>query len=62
MKSLHRYKKKEEESNLPVLWESKVPKNYKRNTILDELYRAKKISSNFQVNSIKEKLSTEIHQ
>ena len=55
-------KKKKKKKNLPVLWESKIPKNYKRNTILDELHRAKKISSNFQVNSIKEKFSTEIHQ
>ena len=35
------------ENKLPVPWESKVPKHYKRNTLLGELHRIKKISSNF---------------
>ena len=49
--SVHR-----KESKLPARWESKVPKHYKRNTLLGELHRAKKISSNFQkeVKNIKE--------
>ena len=52
--SVHR-----KESKLPVPWESKVPKHYKRNSLLGELHRAKKISSNFQrkVKNIKEKFS-----
>ena len=52
--SVHR-----KESKLPVPWESKVPKHYKRNTLLGGLHRAKKISSNFQneVKNIKEKFS-----
>ena len=52
--SVHR-----KESKLPVPWESKVPKHYKRNTLLGELHRAKRISSNFQkeVKNIKEKFS-----
>ena len=52
--SVHR-----KESKLPVPWESKVPKHYKRYTLLGELHRAKKISSNFQkeVKNIKEKFS-----
>ena len=41
--SVHRKK-----SKLPVPWEFKVPKHYQRNILLGELYRAKKISSNFQ--------------
>ena len=41
--SVHR-----KESKLPAPWESKVPKHYKRNTLLGELHRVKKISSNFQ--------------
>ena len=47
------------ESKLPVPWESKVPKHYKRNTLLGELHRAKKISSNFQkeVKNNKEKFN-----
>ena len=47
------------ESKLPVPWESKVPKHYKRNSLLGELHRAKKISSNFQkeIKNIKEKFS-----
>ena len=35
------------ENKLPVPWESKVPKHYKCNTLLGELHRIKKISSNF---------------
>ena len=52
--SVHR-----KESKLPVLWESKVPKHYKRSTLLGELHRAKRIPSNFQkeVKNIKEKFS-----
>ena len=52
--SVHR-----KESKLPVPWESKVPKHYKRNTLLGELKHAKKISSNFQkeVKKLKEKFS-----
>ena len=52
--SVHR-----KESKLPVPWESKVPKHYKRSTLLGELHCAKKISSNFQkeVKNIKEKFS-----
>ena len=41
--SVHR-----KESKLPVPWESKVPKHYKRNSLLGELHRAKKISLDFQ--------------
>ena len=54
VKSVHR-----KESKLPVPWESNVPKHYKRNSLLGELHRAKKISSNFQeeVKNIKEKFS-----
>ena len=42
-----------------VPWESKVPNYYKCSTLLGELHRAKKISSNFQkeVKNIKEKCS-----
>ena len=52
--SVHR-----KESKLPVPWESKVPKHYKRSTLLGEFHRAKRISSNFQkeVKNIKEKFS-----
>ena len=52
--SVHR-----KESKLPVPWESNVAKHYKRNTLLGELHRAKKISSNFQkeVKIIKEKFN-----
>ena len=44
---------------LPVLWEFKAPKQYKRNTLLGELHSARKISLNFQneVKNIKEKFS-----
>ena len=50
--SVHR-----KESKLPVPWEFKVPKHYKRKTLLGELHHAKMISSNFQkeVKNIKEK-------
>ena len=46
------------ESKLPVPWESKLSKHYKRKTLLRELHRAKKISSNFQneVKNIKTKI------
>ena len=52
--SVHR-----KESKLSVPWESKVPKHYKRKTLLSEPHRAKKISSNFQkeVKNIKEKFN-----
>ena len=47
------------ESKLPVPWESKVPKHYKHNTLIGELHRAKKISSNFrkEVKNIKVKFN-----
>ena len=52
--SVHR-----KESKLPVRWESKVPKHYKRNSLLGEIHSAEKISSNFQreVKNIEEKFS-----
>ena len=31
----------------PNVWESKIPKRYKRNTIKTDLHRAQKISSDF---------------
>ena len=34
-------------SKLPTPWTSKVPKRYKRNNILGDLHRSKRISSNF---------------
>ena len=34
-------------NSLPAHWSSQIPKRYKRNTINTELYRAKRISSNF---------------
>ena len=34
---------------LPVHWTSKIPVRYKRNAILGELHRAKKIASNFDI-------------
>ena len=40
------------ETKLPIHWSSKVPKSYKRNAIIGELNRAKKISDNFE-NEIK---------
>ena len=39
---VHRKKTK-----LPIPWTSNIPKRYKRNSIKTELYRAKRISSNF---------------
>ena len=47
------------ENKLSVPWESKVPKHYKSNTLLGELHRAKKISSNFrkEVKNIKQKFN-----
>ena len=41
-KSLHR-----KDAKLPSHWSSKIPKNYKRNSILTELHRAEKIADNF---------------
>ena len=35
------------DTKLPVSWNSKIPKQYKRNMLLGDLHRAKKISSNF---------------
>ncbi|XP_066934351.1 uncharacterized protein [Clytia hemisphaerica] len=35
------------QNKVPVHWSSKVPKKYKRNTINADLYRAQRISSNF---------------
>ena len=32
---------------VPIHWQSKTPKNYKRNAILTELHRAKRISDNY---------------
>ena len=34
-------------TKLPMPWTSNIPKRYKRNSIKTELYRAKRISSNF---------------
>ena len=34
---------------LPVHWTSKIPARYKRNAIIRELHRAKKIGSNFDI-------------
>ena len=34
---------------LPVHWTSKIPVRYKRNVIIGELHRAKKIASNFDI-------------
>ena len=47
------------ENKLSVPWESKVPTHYKSNTLLGELHRAKKISSNFrkEVKNIKQKFN-----
>ena len=33
-------------SKLPVLWSFRVPKRYKRNTVIVELHRSKRICSN----------------
>ena len=42
---------------LPIPWQSKVPKRYKRNSILSDLYRSKRIASDFnlEVKHIKSK-------
>ena len=40
---VHRKKTK-----LPIPWMSKIPKRYKRDSINTDLYRAKRISSNFE--------------
>ena len=37
------------QSKIPNYWSSAVPKKYKRNTILGDLHRAHKISSNFEL-------------
>ena len=44
---------------MPVIWESKFPKHYKRNTLLGELHCAKEMSSNFrkEAKNIKGKFS-----
>ena len=34
---------------LPVHWTSKIPVRYKRNAVIGELHRAKKIASNFDI-------------
>ena len=34
---------------LPVHWTSKIPMRYKRNAIIGELHRTKKIASNFDI-------------
>ena len=46
-------------SKLPSHWSSKIPKRYKRNNILGDLHRSKRISSNFQheVREIRNKYS-----
>ena len=36
-------------NKLPVHWTSKIPVRYKRNAIIGELHRAKKIASNFDI-------------
>ena len=36
-------------SKLPVHWSSRVPKRYKRNTVIRDLHRLKRISSNFEM-------------
>ena len=45
------------ENKLPPHWSSKIPKRYKRNAIIGDLHRAKRISSNFntEVYNIKTK-------
>ena len=46
-------------SKMPNHWSSKVPKRYKRNNILGDLHRSKRISSNFhqEINEIRTKYS-----
>ena len=41
------------DSKLPFHWSSAVPKSYKRNIILGELHRAKRFSSNFNLELIR---------
>ena len=45
------------ETKLPSHWSSKIPKRYKRNVIIGDLHRAKRISTNFpaEVEYIKDK-------
>ena len=47
-------------TNLLIPWTSNIPKRYKRNSIRTELYRAKRISSNFtsQVTAIRNKFES----
>jgi len=40
------------ETKLPIHWSSKIPKRYKRNSVLGDLHRAKRISSDFQTEVI----------
>ena len=37
------------ENKKPVPWVSKIPKRYKQNTISGDLYRSRKIASNFHI-------------
>ena len=55
---VHRKKTK-----LPIPWTSSIPKRYKRNSIKTELYRAKRISSNFtsEVTVIRNKFESAGH-
>ena len=39
-------------NKVPVHWSSKIPKKYKRNTINADLYRAQRISSNFDAEKV----------
>ena len=50
--SVHR-----KETKLPTLWKSKIPKKYKRNVIIGDLHRSKRISTDFtkEKNIIKNK-------
>ena len=45
------------ETQLPIPWVTKAPKRYKRNTIIGDLHRSKRISSNFnkEIHAIKQK-------
>ena len=45
------------ETKLPIPWSSKVPKRYKRNAVVGDLHRAKRIGSDFdqEINNIKTK-------
>ena len=45
------------ETKLPIPWSSKVPKRYKRNAIVGDLHRAKRIGSDFdqEIKNIKTK-------